>query len=53
LPTASIANLYRLEPHQTVLPRADAAGYEAKHRGRNAAVVHRDHADRAPDSGVL
>ena len=37
----------------SVLARADAASYEAKHQGRNAVVVHRDHAGRPADSGVL
>ncbi|MFC2992438.1 sensor domain-containing diguanylate cyclase [Halomonas tibetensis] len=37
----------------TVLARADAASYAAKHGGRNAVVVHRDWVEREADSSVF
>ncbi|WP_404298661.1 diguanylate cyclase domain-containing protein [Halomonas sp.] len=37
----------------TVLARADAASYAAKHGGRNAVVVHRDRVERGADSSVF
>ncbi|MFN2330649.1 MAG: diguanylate cyclase [Halomonas sp.] len=54
--TASIGVTHFMEGDDSIAAvsaRADAASYAAKHQGRNAVVVHRSHAGRSADSGVL